>query len=533
MRASSWSSMAAAAICVALGLAGGPVRAEFPAFRLGLAEGASADPSVAAFYRMRDYAPLWTDGSPEARLRLAALIRALEDVHLHGLPDAAFDTGALRARLSGEVSERGLGRLEADLTALFLRYAHDVQSGILDPGTIIPDIKRDLMRKDPQVLLDGLAGAVAPDAYFRSLPPSSGEYARLARARMDLEQAVLRGGWGPQVAARRLDPGDSGPAVVALRDRLVAMGLMPRTASATYDATIVAAVQDFQLRHGLTPDGIAGEGTLTQINVGPEDRLKSVLVAMERERWMNYDRGERHIWVNIPEFRTRIVYQDKTVFETRSVVGRDENDRRTPEFSDRMEHMVVNPTWHVPRTLAVKDYLPRLQRDPTANGYLRITDRRGQLVDRASTDFTQYSVSNFPFDIKQPPGPRNALGLVKFMFPNQWNIYLHDTPDKYLFDREVRNYSSGCIRLADPFDFAHALLALQTDDPQGFFQSTLRTGRETQVDLVQDIPVHLVYRTAFTDAKGAVHFRRDIYGRDARLWQALSEAGVELPGVQG
>jgi L,D-transpeptidase YcbB len=533
MFARSWTTVAAAALVATLGLSAAPVRAEFPAFRLGLAEGASSDAAVAEFYRVHDYAPLWTDGSPEAGLRLAALIRALEDVHLHGLPDAAFDAGALRARLSGDMSERALGRLEADLTALFLRYAHDVQSGILDPGGIIPDIKRDLKRRDPQEILQGLVSAASPDAYFRSLPPSSGEYTRLMRARMGLEATVERGGWGPQVSARRLDPGDSGPGVVALRDRLVAMGLLQRTASATYDAAMTTAVQDFQLRHGLSPDGVAGEGTLAQINVGPEERLRSVLVAMERERWMNYDRGERHIWVNIPDFRTQIVYQGKVVFETKSVVGRNENDRRTPEFSDEMNHMVVNPTWHVPRTLAVKDYLPRLQANPMSNGYLRITDRRGQLVDRASTDFSQYSVSNFPFDIKQPPGPRNALGLVKFMFPNQWNIYLHDTPDKHLFDREARNYSSGCIRLADPFDFAHALLALQTDDPHGFFQSTLRTGRETQVDLVQDIPVHLVYRTAFTDAKGALHFRRDVYGRDARLWQALAEAGVELPGVQG
>jgi murein L,D-transpeptidase YcbB/YkuD len=533
MRACTIAVLSAAAIAAAIAGTALPAQADFQPFRLGLAEGVSADPAVASFYRARDYAPLWTDGSPASQARLSALVRAFEDVHLHGLSEADYDPEVLRARLTGQVSERDLGRLEADLTALFLAYAHDVQSGILDPASIIPDIKRDLQRRDAGAILQGLASAASPDAYIRSLPPRSGEYARLMRARLDLEEAVLRGGWGPRVDAERLEPGDTGPAVVALRNRLVAMGLMAPSPTAAYDAAITAAVQEVQVRNGLTPDGVAGEATLTEINVSAEDRLKSVLVAMERERWMNYDRGERHIWVNIPSFRMQMVYQGHVVFQTKSVVGRNEDGRRTPEFSDEMEHMVVNPTWHVPRSIAVADYLPRLQRNPGANGYLRITDRRGQPVDRASTDFTQYSVSNFPFDLKQPPGPGNALGVVKFMFPNPWNIYLHDTPDKHLFDREARAYSSGCIRLADPRDFARALLALQSDDPAGLFQATLETGRETQIDLTRRIPVHLDYRTSFTDAKGALHHRRDIYGRDARLWQALAEAGVELPGVQG
>jgi len=533
MRLRTIAVLSAALLAAAVGGTALPAQADFQPFRLGLAEGASADPAVGAFYRARDYAPLWTDGSPAAQARLAALVRAFEDVHLHGLPDAAFDPEALRARLTGTLSERDLGRLEADLTALFLAYAHDVQSGILDPGAIIPDIKRDLQRRDPGAILQGLADAASADAYIRSLPPRSGEYVRLMRARMDLEATVLRGGWGPRVEAERLQPGDTGPAVVALRNRLVAMGLMAPSPTATYDAAITAAVQEVQVRNGLTADGVAGEATLAEINVSAEDRLKSVLVAMERERWMNYDRGERHIWVNIPSFRTQMFYQGRVVFETKSVVGRNEEGRRTPEFSDVMEHMVVNPTWHVPRSIAVNDYLPRLQRNPGANGYLRITDARGQVVDRATADFTQYSAGNFPFDIKQPPGPGNALGVVKFMFPNQWNIYLHDTPDKHLFDREARAYSSGCIRLADPRDFARALLALQSDDPESLFQTTLDSRRETQIDLTRRIPVHLDYRTSFTDPKGALHHRRDIYGRDARLWQALAEAGVELPGVQG
>ena len=157
----------------------------------------------------------------------------------------------------------------------------------------------------------------------------------------------------------------------------------------------------------------------------------------------------------------------------------------------------------------------------------------GRVIDRSGIDMSRFSVASFPFDLRQPPGPNNALGTVKFMFPNRHAIYLHDTPAKSLFSREVRAYSHGCIRLRDPFDFGYALLAKQEADPKAYFQSQLRTGREARVNLDQPVPVHIIYRTAFTDAKGNLNFRRDIYGRDARIWDALQKAGVELDLIQG
>ena len=220
-------------------------------------------------------------------------------------------------------------------------------------------------------------------------------------------------------------------------------------------------------------------------------------------------------------------------FQTRSVVGHRDLDRRTPEFSDVMEHMVVNPTWNVPRSIATKEYLPMLQRDPNAVGHLTLVDQRGRIIPREMVeDFTQFNERNFPFDMKQAPSRSNALGLVKFMFPNRHNIYLHDTPQKSLFGREARAFSHGCIRLNDPFDFAYALLARQEADPKAFFHARLSTGRETQIDLEEHVPVHLVYRTAFTQAKGRTQFRRDVYGRDARIWDALEAAGVSLGAEQ-
>ncbi|MEC8042162.1 MAG: L,D-transpeptidase family protein, partial [Pseudomonadota bacterium] len=273
--------------------------------------------------------------------------------------------------------------------------------------------------------------------------------------------------------------------------------------------------------------------TLKELNVSAETRLQSVIVAMERERWTNFERGERHIWVNLTDYTAKIVDDGKVTFRTRSVIGANSSDRRSPEFSDTMEHMVINPTWNVPRSIAVKEYLPQLQKNPNAVGHLRLIDGAGRTVSREGADFTQFSATNFPFDIKQPPSRSNALGLVKFMFPNRHNIYLHDTPQKALFSRETRAFSHGCIRLHQPFDFAYALLARQDDTPKETFQRILKTGRETQVDLDQHLPVHIVYRTAVVPAKGKANYRRDTYGRDAKIWKALQSAGVALDSVRG
>lgn len=272
---------------------------------------------------------------------------------------------------------------------------------------------------------------------------------------------------------------------------------------------------------------------MTELNKSVQQRLQSIIVAMERERWVNQERGKRHVLVNIPDFTAKIIDGGKVTFQTRSVVGANQDDRPTPEFSDVMEFMVINPSWYVPRSIVTKEYLPALKRNRNAVRHIEITDSRGRKVNRGAVNFAQYNEKTFPFAMRQPPSKGNALGLVKFMFPNVHNIYLHDTPAKNLFGREVRAYSHGCVRLADPFDFAYALLAKQEAQPEKYFQSVLATGRETRVDLKAPVPVHLIYRTAFTTAKGHTQYRRDIYGRDAKIWNALSNAGVALRAVQG
>ncbi len=507
-------------------------QAQVTAFKQAVAEAAARDRDIAAFYRENGYTPLWTGSSAKDRKRRAALFEAIDMAGDHGLPEARYDAEGFKAQLRSARSARDLGLAEVALSRAFLRLAREMQTGALIPGRVVADIKRQVPYRERRSYLEGFAQS-SPRAFFRALPPQNNEYARLMKEKLRLERLMAQGGWGAQVSAEALKPGQSGPAVVSLRNRLFAMGFLGRSATGVYDETLLHAVQRFQIAHGLTADGVAGPETLRAINTPVEDRLKSVLVAMERERWLNQPRGDRHILVNLADFHARVYDHGSLTFETRAVVGKNSDGRRSPEFSDVMEHMVINPTWHVPRSIAVKEYLPKMKRNRNAASHLRLYNSRGQQVSRGAVNFNAYNASNFPFAIKQPPSPRNALGLVKFMFPNKYNIYLHDTPAKNLFERQTRAYSHGCIRLQKPFELAYTLLAPQEADPRAKFHSILDTGRETKVELEKHVPVHIIYRTAFTRPKGPMQYRPDVYGRDARIWAALEQAGVSLRAVQG
>ncbi|MEZ5797096.1 MAG: L,D-transpeptidase family protein [Paracoccaceae bacterium] len=499
-------------------------------FTQSLAAAAGVDEAISAFYRETGYATLWT--GEEDAARRAALFAALATAGDHGLPDSRYDARGLKAALAAAQTEGDRGRLEVAMSQAYLLWAHDLTSGMLEPKKLDATIVRDIRVEDSGALLRRIATA-DPRAALQALVPQSDAYVQLMKAKLGLEAQIRAGGWGPVVPAKSLLPGDTGPAVVALRDRLVAMGYMGHSATASYDRAIQAAVQLFQQAHGLPADGVAGPATIVEINTPPQDRLKSIIVAMERERWLDIDRTTRHVWVNQPDFMAKIIDHGRTVFSTRVVIGKNVPDQRSPEFSDEMEHMVINPSWGVPRSITVKEYLPLLQRNPNAVGHLQVIDGRGRVVSRGAVNFAAYNAKNFPFALRQPPSDGNALGKVKFMFPNPYNIYLHDTPSKSLFAQDVRAYSHGCIRVADPFDLAHVLLSLQSDNAEEEFASALRSGQETTVKLAQPLPVHLVYYTAYPEGKGRIGYRRDVYGRDARLWEALSAAGVELELDQG
>jgi len=489
----------------AMALPASTADAQTTAYRQAVAEGAARDDVLAEFYRTRDFDGIWTGNTADDISRRNALLAAFAGASDHGLPAATYDPNALMARLQAATTAAEIGMMEVEMSRLFLSYARSIQTGILTPGDVVEEIKREIPLRDRMSYLRDLE-ASSPVGFLASLPPSTPEYARLLREKLDMERLVAGGGWGSTVQGSAIEPGSTGANVIALRNRLVAMGFMPRSASQSYDTALLAAVQSFQNAHGLTPDGIANAETLEQINIPATARLQQIIVAMERERWMNRTRGERHIWVNLTDFTAAVMDNDSVTFTTRSVIGALDGDRQSPEFSDVMSHMVINPSWYVPRSIIVNEYLPALQRNRNAISHIEITNRDGQRINR---------------------------GLVKFMFPNQYNIYLHDTPAKSLFGREVRAFSHGCIRLNDPFDFAYALLAVQETDPVGFFDGILDAGRERRVNLDTPVPVHIVYRTAFTHTTGQLNFRRDIYDRDSRIWAALADQGVAVRAIGG
>lgn len=509
-----------------------PAMAEPVEFRQAVAEAVAGDEALSAFYSETDFESLWTGRDDQGRLR--GLSRAFATAPDHALPAAVYDPRRVYRLLSGANSHRERAAVEVRLSRLYLDFARDIQTGIVEnPARIDSGIARHIPRRAPAGLLNAIA-TNPPHVVFRWLVPDSPEYSGLMAEKRRLEQLVQRGGWGAVVPGNALlREGDVGGRVIALRDRLIRMEYLPRDSSDRFDAQMLEAVRRFQADHGLSTDGVVGPVTLGEINKSAVNRLQSTIVAMERERWLPRDRGSRHVLVNLTDFTARIVDDGKVTFQTRAVVGANRRGRRSPEFSDEMEYMVLNPTWNVPRSIATKEYLPMLQEDPNAVAHLNLIDRSGQPVSREGIDFTRFDAASFPFDLKEPPWRGNALGLVKFMFPNRHNIYLHDTPEDYLFGRQTRAFSHGCIRLNDPFGFAYALLARQVAEPEIYFQNRLATGKERAIPLETHVPVHLTYRTAFVAPDSRTVYRRDIYGRDAKIWRALNDAGVVLPALRG
>lgn len=490
--------------------------------------------ALPAFYESRAFRPAWVvEGRPGAPA--GDLLETLLGAGAHGLTPADYHAGAIEAlfgRLGGTAGgerDRLLADLDLLLTDAFLIYGSHLLAGRVDPETLDPEWIAVRRERDLTVALDrALAGEGVAVALADLLPDQPG-YLRLRRALARYRGLAARGGWPAVPDGPALKPADAAPAVASLRLRLAAEGELADPATADpelYDPALEAAVRRFQERHGLDADGTVGPKTLAALNVPAEARVRQIELNLERWRWLPEDLGERYVLVNIPEFRLRLVEGGSQVMEMRAVVGRPY--RRTPVFSDLIRYLVFNPYWDVPTKLAVQDKLPLIREDP---GYLggqgiRVYEGWGaeeRAVDPAAVDWSQVGSGRFPYHLRQDPGPKNALGRVKIMFPNRFNVYLHDTPTRDTFARAERDVSSGCIRLEHALDLAESLLRETPGWGPEAIQRVLADYRPHTVTLPRPVPVHILYWTAWAEEDGTVQFRRDLYDRDAHLAAALTE----------
>src|SRR4030043_1720368 len=438
-----------------------------------------------------------------------------EDYHL-----TAIEKLADKIILSDEVEVEDIARLELLLTDAFLLMSAHLAVGKTDAETIDPQWKasRRALNIDWGKFIDSTLQNNCIIENLQKLTPRHREYFNLKKALAEYRQIEEKGGWGKfSTTLPKLEKGMWGPDIALLRNRLaITQGNISDTIDDEYlfDQTLHEQVMLFQLRNGLTADGVVGKATIEAMNIPVEERIATIEANLERWRWLSDDLGERYIEVNIANFDLQVIEKDDMVFSTEVIVGR--TLRETPVFSSIMTYLVLNPDWTVPPTILNTDIIPSVINNPAylAEKNLKILRIDGTEVDPSSIDWINMVQAGFPYRIHQEPGPKNALGRVKFMFPNQYSVYIHDTPDQNLFGRTDRSFSSGCIRVNNPLDLAACIMKDSPAWTPEHIKNVIDQGEERTVNLAKSIPVLLVYLTAWASDDGLVYFRKDIYDRD-------------------
>jgi murein L,D-transpeptidase YcbB/YkuD len=478
-----------------------------------------------AIYKDHQYAPLWHN--PTA---VEQLLRAIRDIGQDGLNPADYNLATLEKLLLRVDRDATPGRafsadLDLLLTDSLIRLGYHLTFGKVDPEALDPDWNMTRYIRDMEALVQQ-AYAIdngTVDQLIESLRPRAPKYQQLKAALASAHTLQQQGGWGTVPGGDTLKPGMSDPRVRALRRRLMATGDMPvlDTEALEFDAAVEHGVKNFQLRHGLEADGIVGKNTLAAMNVPVEERINQIRANLERARWALHDLPETFILVDIAGFKASYFRNGERIWQTRAQVGRPY--RKSPIFKARVTYLEVNPTWTVPPTILREDVLPAIKRDPQylASKNMRVLDYQGNPVDPAMLDWSNYTGRNFPYLIRQEPGPENALGRIKFMFPNKHLVYLHDTPSKTLFGKTERAFSSGCIRIEDPYGLAGLLVK---NDPKWDQQKIIDAVNSLQtmtIGLQEPVTIILLYWTVdFTD-DGSIVFKNDIYDRDPAIIAGL------------
>lgn len=484
------------------------------------------------FYEHRSYHAVW---SKNKRIVPAAydLMNALRQSDREGLRPTDYHLGPLERLLSliekdpTHAPPQQYADIDLLLTDAFLTYGSHLLSGSINPYSVDNEWFANRRTGDLHEVLESAMESKKIRSTLHDLLPTHPIYTGLRDALARYRSIQKTGDWPVLPEGPSLHRGEQDPRVPLLRLRLHREGYLNQQPNKKefFDGALERALKQFQRHHGLEEDGILGELTWRELNVPVDRRVRQLEVNMERCRWLPADLGERHILVNVPDFRLQVVEKGRTVLDMRVIVGR--KMRRTPVFSSEMNQIVLNPAWTVPRNVAGKDILDHIREEPdylqkfgfeVYNGY----DDGAVLVDPAAVDWSAVNEKNLTYKFRQKPGPYNALGQIKFLFPNRFDVYLHDTSTRSLFDKRVRDFSSGCIRVQKPIDLAEYVLKNHPDWTREKLLKTLKSGAQEQyISLSERIPVHLLYWTAWVDERDNVQFRDDLYGRDEPLDQAL------------
>lgn len=486
----------------------------------------AASDLIGHIYVRRGFAPAW--GSPAA---VASLLTAVRSSYDDGLDPADYHLSSIEQLQQILTAGRELpfndqAVFDLTLTDGLIRLVYDQAYGKVNPETPGPAWTRRLPldEMDPEAVIEKIiASDSVPDA-IAAVVPRGRQYQRLKSQLLRHRALAEQGGWPEVPEGPTIRPDADDPRLPVLAERLAVSGdLLTAEPPAGYDLLLQEAVRRFQARHGLEADALVGKATLGALNVSIEERIDQIRLNLERGRWLSGARPDDAILVNIPAFTAEVVRGGQIIWTTKVIVGETEDE--TPVFHSMLKHIVINPTWTVPRRIASEEMLPKIKRDRDfmEKGGYELRDSGGNVIDPGGIDWSTITKDYFPFTLVQRPGPANQLGRIKFMFPNEYSVCMHDTPGKFLFEKSSRAFSHGCIRVDEPFTLAEILLHESGWTKEQIF-SQVDSGETKTVVLAEPLPMLLLYRTAEVDDQGVMHFYTDIYERDTVVLSALDKS---------
>ena len=486
-------------------------------------------------YTEREYLPAWSDDYGPFPY-VEDFVEVIRNAYREGLRPEDYQLHKIEAALSGlytsliggeTLDSAKVAELDLMITDAFLLYASHLVNGRVDHRRVYPDWVVNQRSADLTAVLQRALASGEIEEELADLSPHYPGYVNLKEKLMEYRGIAEKGGWQRIPQGPKLQKGSRGERVAILKQRLMVSGDLESVAEdkhGIFDHDLEAAVRRFQKRNGLKDDGRVGRSTLEALNVPVEKRIRQIALNMDRLRWLPDDHGDRNIFVNIADFSLDVIEDEKSVMAMRIIAGK--NDWRSCVLSAKMTYLELNPFWKVPDSIATKEILPKIRKDPgylakkNIKVYWNWTDQAKE-IDPMTVNWSRAKVNNFRYKFRQEPGPGNPLGRIKFIFPNDCEIYLHDTPTRHLFGRARRDFSHGCIRIEKPVELATYLLRNKETWTRKKILAEIRKGKRQVVMLPDPINVLIFYGTAWVDREGVLQFRNDIY--------RIDEIPYELP----